>query len=106
MDNQWTTTDRQFGAALRALLSDRPEFLTKTGNINWASVAEAMPIYYETLRKAVAGERQPSRPLMELAAKLGWRQGNLLRGVPTLRDVPSARSRRSRVGGGWKSFVD
>jgi hypothetical protein len=71
MDNERVTpSERPFGSALRSLLADRQEFLTRTGNINWASVAEAMPgIYYESLRKAVTGERQPSRTLMERAAK-------------------------------------
>ena len=66
-----TTSNRPFGAALRVLLQDRAEFLTKTGNINWASVAEAMPgIYYESLRKALTGERQPSRAVIEKAAEV------------------------------------
>jgi hypothetical protein len=72
MDNTHQSPANQpFGAALRPLLEQRPEFLTKTGNINWASVADAMPdTNYESLRKALTGERQPSVSLMERAAEV------------------------------------
>jgi hypothetical protein len=60
-----------FAQALRSLLSGRKEFLTQTGNINWRAVADALPdVHYETLRKAVAGERQPTVDLMEKVAAL------------------------------------
>lgn len=62
---------RSFGDVLRGLLEDREEFHTKTGNINWMAVAHAMDgVYYETLRKAVAGDRWPNAELMEKAAAL------------------------------------
>jgi hypothetical protein len=66
-----------FGVTLRNLLQERPEFVTPNRNINWAAVAEALPdVSYETLRKAVAGERQPTLSLMERAAALANIQPN------------------------------
>lgn len=62
---------RKFGAVARALFIDREEFLTHTGNINWMAVSERLPgVHYETLRKALAGDRQPTVELMEAVGKL------------------------------------
>jgi len=62
-----------FAALLRTRLAARDEFLTHTGNINWRIVADALEgVHYETLRKAVAGDRPPTPELMErLAGLLG-----------------------------------
>jgi hypothetical protein len=65
------TLPKPFHVALRRLLAEREEFWTKTGNINWRTVAEALEgVHYETLRKAVARERSPSPKLMEQLADL------------------------------------
>lgn len=55
------------------LFRDREDVLTQTGNVNWMKVAELLPdVYYETLRKAVAGDRIPTPDLMEkVAAEAG-----------------------------------
>ena len=61
---------QKFTAAVRSRLEVRDEFLTNTGNINWRAVAEALPgVHYETLRKAVAGDRAPTPALMEVVAE-------------------------------------
>lgn len=62
-----------FGRALRALLEGDERFLTLTGNINFRKVAELLPTtHYETLRKAVTGDR-PATPefIEEVAGALG-----------------------------------
>jgi hypothetical protein len=62
---------RRFGEALRPLLEDREEFLTKTGNINFRAVANALDgVHYETLRKAAAGDRVPPLHVIEQVAAL------------------------------------
>jgi hypothetical protein len=62
---------QKFTAAVRTRLLVRDEFLTNTGNVNWRAVAEALPgVHYETLRKAVAGDRNPTPALMEQVAQL------------------------------------
>lgn len=62
-------SDEPFGRALRDLLLDRDEYLTTTGNVSWSTFARDIPgIHYETLRKAAAGERQPTIELMERCA--------------------------------------
>jgi hypothetical protein len=61
---------KPFRVELRVLFAEREEFWTKTGNINWVAVADALEdVHYETLRKAIAGERRPSRKLMEQVAE-------------------------------------
>lgn len=61
---------RRFGLTLRELLRDREEFLTSSGNLNLRLVAGKMRTYhYESLRKAAAGERAPTLPLIEATAK-------------------------------------
>lgn len=62
-------TYKPFRTVLRDLLLER-EITTGMGNPNWSAFAEMLEdIGYETLRKAVAGEREPSPNLMEQAAK-------------------------------------
>ena len=64
-------TDKPFGRALADLLRDQEDYLTHTGNINWRLVAGALEgVHYETLRKCVAGERQPTLRLIEQVADL------------------------------------
>ena len=61
----------RFKDVVRRLFIDREEFLTNTGNVNWMLVSESLPdVYYETLRKAVAGDRKPTADLMEKVAQL------------------------------------
>lgn len=61
----------RFRDVARELFVGREEFLTHTGNVNWMLVSEALPdVYYETLRKAVAGDRNPTLSLMEKVAEL------------------------------------
>lgn len=58
-----------FGALLRDYLIQR-DIVTGIGNPNWAAFAEQLPgVHYETLRKAVAGERPPGPGLMEAVAE-------------------------------------
>ena len=64
-------SDQPFGKALQPFLLAREEFLTQTGNVNYRLVAEALEnVHYETLRKAVAGERLPNLRLIEQVAEL------------------------------------
>lgn len=63
---------RTFGAIVRDLLIEGG-YVTGIGNPNWSGFAlELDDIHYETLRKAVTGERPPSAKIMEaVAEKLG-----------------------------------
>jgi hypothetical protein len=56
---------RPFGATLRDLLLEN-EVTTPMGNPDWAGFAQQLPgIHYETLRKAVTGDRQPAPKVIE-----------------------------------------
>jgi hypothetical protein len=61
-----------FGRLVRDLLIEK-EITTGMGNPNWSAFAEKLEtVHYETLRKAVTGERAPSPKVMEeVAAALG-----------------------------------
>jgi hypothetical protein len=60
---------REFGLVVRNLLLARG-YTTKVGNANWAAFAgELDGVHYETLHKAVTGERVPSEWLMERVAE-------------------------------------
>jgi hypothetical protein len=60
-----TNAPRPFGAVLRDLLLYRG-VTTRMGNPDWAGFAQQLSgIHYETLRKAVVGERQPAPKLVE-----------------------------------------
>lgn len=57
-----------FGRVLRDLLIER-DITTGMGSPNWSAFSELLPdVHYETLRKAVTGERVPSPALMEAVA--------------------------------------
>lgn len=63
------TETRSFGLRLRDLLIER-DITTGMGNPNWSEFAEQMPgVHYETLRKAVTGDRAPAPALMERCAE-------------------------------------
>lgn len=63
------TNPPAFGAALRTLLIDAG-VVTRMGNPDWTSLARRMPgVNYESLRKAVVGERAPSEKIMIAAAQ-------------------------------------
>lgn len=60
---------KPFGVVVRDLLIERG-FVTGLGNPNWASFAQELPeVHYETLRKAVTGDRAPGERLMEQIAE-------------------------------------
>lgn len=62
-------TVQTFGRVLRDLLIER-EITTGMGNPNWSAFSELLDtVKYETLRKAVTGERSVSVQVMEEAAK-------------------------------------
>lgn len=64
-----TNGTRPFRQALRDELLARG-FETAIGNPNWAAFALELPdVHYETLRKAVTGERAPGVKLMERIAE-------------------------------------
>src|SRR5690349_16143889 len=59
-----------FGRVIRELLIARG-ITTKLGNPLWSQLADRMPLVsYESLRKAAAGERVPSRKIMEECARV------------------------------------
>lgn len=63
------TTDDSFPVALRDLLIEH-DYSTASGNPKWtAFAAELRGVHYETLRRAVAGERPPSARLIEECAR-------------------------------------
>lgn len=60
---------RPFGAVVRDLLIERG-LTTPLGNPNWSAFAlEVGEVSYESLRKAVTGERRPSPRIMEVVGK-------------------------------------
>ena len=60
---------RPFGAAVRDLLIES-ERITAMGNPNWAGFAQELDgVQYESLRKAITGERRPSPRIMEAVAE-------------------------------------
>ena len=59
---------RSFGTVVRDLLIEQDR-TTPLGNPDWAAFAKVLPgISYESLRKAVTGERDPSPKIMETVA--------------------------------------
>ena len=59
---------RPFGAVLRDLLIERG-ITTGIGNPDWVAFAGTLPgVSYESLRKAVTGERQPGLKIMQSVA--------------------------------------
>ena len=69
---QGSAAEPRFGEIVRDLLIERG-FTTALGNPNWMAFSKTVPgLHYETLRKAVVGERVPHPDLMEkIAAALG-----------------------------------
>jgi hypothetical protein len=58
-----------FGIVLRDLLIERG-ITTRLHNPHWAQFARSVPgVHYETLRKAITGEREPAIKLIEAVAK-------------------------------------
>jgi hypothetical protein len=56
---------RRFGAVLRDLLIAKG-VTTRMGNPDWTGFSQQLPeIHYETLRKAVVGERHPAAKVVE-----------------------------------------
>jgi len=54
-----------FGATLRGLLIEKG-VTTPMGNPDWAGFSQLLDgVHYETLRKAVTGDRQPAKKLIE-----------------------------------------
>lgn len=63
------TTPPQFGAKLRELLINAG-IVTRMGNPDWTGLVRQMQgVNYESLRKAVVGERPPSEKIMTAAAE-------------------------------------
>jgi hypothetical protein len=58
------TDKRPFGVVVRDLLIERG-YTTGMGNPNWSGFALDSGVGYESLRKAVTGERAPGAKLME-----------------------------------------
>jgi hypothetical protein len=58
----------QFGVVVRSLLIDAG-IVTRMGNPDWTSLVRQMQgVNYESLRKAIVGERSPSEKIMIAAA--------------------------------------
>jgi hypothetical protein len=65
-----TETTESFAVALRELVLEQ-DYATRNGNPNWSAFsAELDDVHYETLRRAVVGERPPSPLLMEECARV------------------------------------
>lgn len=61
---------RPFAEALGELLREN-DYTTQTGNVNWHGFArELEDVHYETLRKALTGERGVSQHMMEECARV------------------------------------
>lgn len=75
IDPTGTGTEKHFGVALRDLLLARKDgrFLMPNNNLNWMVFVkkelEPRGVSYETLRKAISGERHPSATLIEKVAQ-------------------------------------
>lgn len=66
---QTAARPRPFGAIVRDLLIER-DLVTAMGNPNWSEFAlQLEDVHYESLRKAVTGERHPGPKIMEEVAK-------------------------------------
>lgn len=63
-------TTTPFAVALRDLIIEH-DYATRSGNANWSAFAARLEgVHYETLRRAVSGDRQPSPKLMEECARV------------------------------------
>jgi len=64
-----TRSTEPFQTALPRLVASAG-YTTKTGTVNWAAFAEELHgVHYETLRKALAGERRVTPLVIEAAAR-------------------------------------
>src|SRR5947209_1392794 len=61
-------THEPFPQALRELVAGT-ESTTQTGNVNWSAFAENVDMHYETLRKALAGERMVTQRIIVKCAE-------------------------------------
>lgn len=78
----------------------RKEITTRLGNPDWAGFAQLLEgVSYETLRKAVVGERSPARKLMD-GQRRARRRPQGIRGVPDRRCPTRLRPRRGGPGRG------
>jgi hypothetical protein len=89
---------RRFGEVLARLLLERPEYTTALHGPNWSHFAHQLPdVSYESLRKAVTGERTPpGMKIMEAVAEalsvepsvfVEWRKAKVLERVEALNDA-------------------
>lgn len=75
-DRKTAQTEAHFGDALRDLVQQMNDerFFSPNRNINWMEFVkvelEPRGIKYETLRKAIAGERSPGASLIESVAEV------------------------------------
>jgi hypothetical protein len=69
-DESTDKTVRPFGEVLAVLLRDN-DFTTRTGNVNWKAFSEVVDgLHYETLRKAVVGDRRVTAYIAEACARV------------------------------------
>jgi lambda repressor-like predicted transcriptional regulator len=62
-------SDSRFGVAVRALVVVNPALTRQNGNPDWMALTRLSGLDYETLRKAVTGERPVSERIMIALAK-------------------------------------
>lgn len=67
-DDRRLETWAPFGQALGELVRET-EWTTQTGNVNWSAFAEQLDIHYETLRKAIVGERHVTQRIIAKCAE-------------------------------------
>jgi transcriptional regulator with XRE-family HTH domain len=61
-------TSKPFSVALRDLLIEN-DYATASSKPSWAAFAAELDVHYETLRRAMTGDRRPSPRLMEECAR-------------------------------------
>jgi hypothetical protein len=64
-----TTSVKPFGEEARDLMFTNPALLKKNLSPNWKKLSLLSEIEYESLRKAISGERLPSDKIMRAVAK-------------------------------------
>jgi hypothetical protein len=63
------TSTQPFGVAVRELMVVNPVLTHTSGKPDWKRLSVLSAVGYETLRKAVTGERSPAEPVMVAVAK-------------------------------------